>query len=146
MNKYSREKKAFLFILDFDLRNPIILPIENVNNKEISYSFNGVSNYSFPIEQNKNIELQPSPIDYDSFLKKFQRVQNEIQKGNSYLLNLTFKTKITHNSTLSEIFQNSIAPYKLHLKDKLVVFSPESFVKISNGKIYTFPMKGTAIL
>ncbi|MCK4920062.1 MAG: aminodeoxychorismate synthase component I, partial [Bacteroidales bacterium] len=31
------------------------------------------------------------------------------------------------------------------LKDRFVVFSPESFIKIKNGKIYTYPMKGTAI-
>jgi para-aminobenzoate synthetase component 1 len=28
-------------------------------------------------------------------------------------------------------------------KDELVLFSPETFVKIENGKIFSFPMKGT---
>src|SRR5665811_1645148 len=33
--------------------------------------------------------------------------------------------------------------YKIYLKDEFVCFSPEPFVKIENGKIYSFPMKGT---
>jgi len=36
-----------------------------------------------------------------------------------------------------------VARYKLLYKDQFLVFSPESFVKISEGKIRTFPMKGT---
>ena len=28
-------------------------------------------------------------------------------------------------------------------ENKFVVFSPETFVKINDGKIYSFPMKGT---
>jgi len=44
---------------------------------------------------------------------------------------------------LKEIFYFSRAKYKLIYKDKFVVFSPECFVRINKGKIYSFPMKGT---
>ena len=44
-----------------------------------------------------------------------------------------------------KIFYQSKAPYKLYVKDRFVLFSPESFVKIRGDKIYTYPMKGTMI-
>ncbi|MCF8381474.1 MAG: aminodeoxychorismate synthase component I [Bacteroidales bacterium] len=145
MNKYSREKKAFLFILDFGLKNPIILPVKKVNPEEIKYDLNGISNIKYSSNQNIKIEIMPSAIGYDSYYSRFQNVQKEIHKGNTYLLNLTFKTKISLNASLDEIFFQSRAPYKLYLKDRFVVFSPESFIKIRKGKIYTYPMKGTAV-
>ena len=58
-------------------------------------------------------------------------------------MNLTFRTPIDINLTLREIFAVSQAPYKLLYDENFVVFSPECFVKIIDGRIYTFPMKGT---
>ena len=37
----------------------------------------------------------------------------------------------------------SVSKYKLWVKDSFTVFSPETFVKIEEGEISTFPMKGT---
>jgi para-aminobenzoate synthetase component 1 len=37
----------------------------------------------------------------------------------------------------------SKAPYKLWIKDRFTVFSPEPFVRIRDGKIFSYPMKGT---
>ena len=66
-----------------------------------------------------------------------------IKNGNTYLLNLTFPTKLKTNCTLEEIFYFAEAKYKLYFEDKFVVFSPETFIQINNGKIFSFPMKGT---
>jgi para-aminobenzoate synthetase component 1 len=41
------------------------------------------------------------------------------------------------------MFAVSRARYKLLYKDRFLVFSPETFVKIEDGKIYAYPMKGT---
>jgi para-aminobenzoate synthetase component 1 len=70
-------------------------------------------------------------------------VVSHIQKGDSFLLNLTFPTEIEINLTLSEIFDLASAPYKLLLEDEFVLFSPECFVRISDDKVFTYPMKGT---
>ena len=43
----------------------------------------------------------------------------------------------------SEAFVSSEARYKLWMKDRFVVFSPEIFVKIRDEHIYSYPMKGT---
>ena len=63
--------------------------------------------------------------------------------GNSYLINLTQPTKIRINLTLEQIYYSSSARYKLLFDDHFVVFSPEIFVQIIDGCIYSFPMKGT---
>jgi para-aminobenzoate synthetase component 1 len=66
-----------------------------------------------------------------------------IHNGDTYLLNYTQPTQVETNLSLEEIFHVSSAPYKIYLKDKFVCFSPETFVKIRDGKIYSYPMKGT---
>ena len=145
MNKYYQEKKPFLFILDFDLKTPIILPADEINPDEIKFSLNGISNQRNTENHFKPASLSHSNIDFSSYSECFQKVQKEIKHGNSYLLNLTFKTQIDHNSNLENIFHQSNAPYKLFMKDRFVLFSPESFVKIDGDRICTYPMKGTMI-
>jgi para-aminobenzoate synthetase component 1 len=63
--------------------------------------------------------------------------------GNTFLLNLTFPTDIETNLSLADIFRFSRAKYRLYLKGKFVVFSPECFIKISGNLISSYPMKGT---
>ncbi|MFO8054217.1 MAG: aminodeoxychorismate synthase component I, partial [Bacteroidales bacterium] len=63
--------------------------------------------------------------------------------GNTYLLNLTFPSKLHNVRKLSGIFKASPAPYKLLSTENFVLFSPECFVRISGNHIYSFPMKGT---
>ncbi|MFW5820031.1 MAG: aminodeoxychorismate synthase component I [Bacteroidota bacterium] len=146
MNKLTKEKKPFLFILDSDLKTPIVEELKNINPNQILFCLNGVSNH----EQNpdahppKSMNLRAQIPPYISFLKKFENVQSEIRAGNTYLLNLTFQHPLDINLSLKDIFYNSQAKYKLWLKNKFVLFSPETFVKVKNKEIFTYPMKGTA--
>ena len=64
-------------------------------------------------------------------------------RGDSFLTNLTERTPIRTNLTLEEIFRRSRARYKLLLPGRLVCFSPECFVRITDGVIRSYPMKGT---
>ena len=70
-------------------------------------------------------------------------MSDQIHYGNTFLLNLTQPTRVECNYSLEEIFTRSVAPYKLYLSDKLVVFSPERFVRIRGRAISSNPMKGT---
>ncbi|HTE29972.1 MAG TPA: aminodeoxychorismate synthase component I, partial [Chryseolinea sp.] len=63
--------------------------------------------------------------------------------GDSFLTNLTVKTEVMLNQTLRDIFHQSRAKYKLLLDGQFLVFSPETFIQIRDGKIRSFPMKGT---
>ena len=91
----------------------------------------------------QNTAFSKSPVSFENFSAAFNEVIGQINLGNSFLTNLTFKTPIATNLSLEEIFEYSSAKYKLLVPDKFVVFSPETFVKISQGHIYSYPMKGT---
>ena len=89
------------------------------------------------------VALRKFPVPYENYFEAFNKVQDHLRRGDSYLLNLTFPTRIETNVSLKDIFYNSRAPYKLYMPEKFVVFSPETFVRIEKGKLMSFPMKGT---
>jgi len=143
MNTLGKKRTPFLFIIDFDMKNSLCLPLEYVSPEEILFYINGFKNYSFSKKSNIEIILEKEPVDYEYYLRAFDRVQKYFKEGYSYLLNLTFPTKISINLSLKDVFINSNAKYKLYFKNKFVTFSPETFVKIHDKKIFSYPMKGT---
>jgi len=142
MNLMASKGNPFLFIIDYELNTGILLPLEACAENGIFYDIEGDSNFNYSANKSK-ISITPNPIPFPEYQKSFKFIQDQIHAGNSYLTNLTVSTPVTVNSNFLEIFQSSKAPYKLLYKDQFLVFSPECFVKISNGKIMTFPMKGT---
>lgn len=142
MNQLGKEKSPFIFILDFELKNPVILKLKQIPN-DIYYKFNDIKNYTLSGTQSKPLHFLPNPMPIGQYTKAFDAAKKEILYGNSFLLNLTFPTPIETNYTLRELFNISHARYKLYYKDQFIVSSPEIFIKIINGKIFTFPMKGT---
>ncbi len=97
-----------------------------------------------PIGHNKPVQLQKFPISLESYQRKFEYVQQELKKGNSFLVNLTAETPIQFDATLQVIFELAQAAYKMNCANKFIVFSPECFIQIKANKIYSFPMKGTS--
>ncbi len=91
----------------------------------------------------KQIHYGYAPIPFSRYEKAFQEVQEQIRAGNTYLLNLTFPSKIDIDYSLEEIYRYSDAKFKLLYHDKFVCFSPERFVMIEDNTIFTHPMKGT---
>ena len=90
-----------------------------------------------------DFKFKKFPLSFQDFRVSYDQVLHELTIGNSYLVNLTFKTQIELSLSLDQIFELSKAKYKLKYKDKFVVFSPETFIRIENGFIYSYPMKGT---
>ena len=132
-------EELIFFLFDFD-GNYYIDKIKNLEN--IFFSFPNFNlNPHKTTKKCKIINITPYP--FEKYKKAFFEVIEEIKKGNTYLLNLTFPSEIKTNCNLLEIYNYSNAPFKLYFKDKFVCFSPERFVKIKNNRIYTYPMKGT---
>jgi len=145
MNESGCKKEPFIFIIDFDMKEPLFFPLNSVDPSEIIFNFNGISNsQTATIKAPLEFLFNKYPITYEVYLKAFENVQQNLKYGNSYLVNLTFPTRIETGLTLEDIYSCSKAKYKLLFKDKFVVFSPEIFVQISdNGIISSYPMKGT---
>jgi len=143
MNEYGKNKIPFLFIIDFDMLEPQIIKLNDINPSEILFNIKGRKNYENKSLPYKNINFEKYPVSFETYKRSFDKVLKQIQEGNTYLLNLTFPTEVKTNLTLKEIFLLSNAEYKLFYKNKFVVFSPESFVRIEGNSISSYPMKGT---
>ena len=144
MNRLGKARRPFVFVIDFAMQAPLVLPLEQLDTPCLRFNIDGFGN---EIEKKPlflpGFYFEKSPIPFDTYLSAFKRAKTEIIRGNSYLLNLTQPTPVTTNLTLKDIFHHSKAKFKLWFDDRFVVFSPERFVKIEAGKIHTFPMKGT---
>lgn len=138
---FAKNKIPFLFVIDFDKKNIFAQELNNL--KDIYYKIDNKKNFDFKKVEQKNIEIKKTPIPFTRYKKAFFEVQEEIKRGNTYMLNLTFPTKIVTCASLKEIFFIADAKFKLYFKDKFVSFSPERFIKIENNIIKTYPMKGT---
>jgi len=144
MNRHGKECVPFFFMFDFELKKPVIYQLDNLP-QDILLS-TGLFDNSDPErkEPDKIIRLMVEPVSFDQYIKAFNNVIKNIIQGNTYLLNLTFPSKISTKYSLEEIFYGSKAKYRLLFSNRFVVFSPEIFVKIAhNGIIRSFPMKGT---
>lgn len=143
MNSLGKSRIPFLFVIDYKLQDPIIIPLNDVNPHEICYSINSITNAVNSEKPLKQLEFNFKSVDLNRYEKAFNLVQQHILHGNSFLLNLTMPSKVNCNYTLKEIYTASHAKYKLWYKDQFVVYSPEIFIQTKGRKISSFPMKGT---
>jgi len=143
MDELSHQKVPFFFMIDFLVDKVEIFTENEIDKEGLLIDFQLFSNVKKQDVLNKKIELKSFPESLESFKKGFDHVQKNIRQGNSYLTNYTRKTRIETNLNLGEIFHHSHAKYKVLYKDFFVFFSPETFVKIIDDKILTYPMKGT---
>ena len=141
LNKYGLEKEPFLFVISYDFSKFYIQKISKLPTS-IKYKLNSKDT----IKSNSKVEIEKIPLTFEEYKKKFDFLQEQIKQGNTYLVNLTSKTKINTFYSLDEIYENVHAKFKLRFKtnnENFVCFSPERFVEIKKNKISTYPMKGT---
>jgi len=143
MNEYGGQHKPFLFGIDFDVKNGFFFEPEKAKIAGILFNINGSGNCAEPVISGNPVALVKKPVAKQIYEQAFGIVHQNLLAGNSYLTNLTFPTPIQINASLPEIFARSNARYRLLFGDQFVVFSPEIFVQIADGKIRSFPMKGT---
>lgn len=141
MNYMAKASLPFVFIIDYEMIACRIFSASDIDN--VLFDINGYTNSPAPRPCNKALNLKKYPIDLCEYAEAFEYVSEEIHYGNSFLLNLSFPTPIDCNLSLPEIYHSSQARYRLLIDDRVVVFSPETFVKIKDGVIYSHPMKGT---
>ena len=143
VKKLCQNNTPFFFTVDFEKQFPQVFTWEEAAEKGFYFSINGQRNFS-PKEKIKlNTEIKIKPILKDRYSVAFKKAIAAIKHGDSFLMNLTFPTEIELNCQLEDVFFQAKSPYKLYKKNTFTVFSPECFIKIKKGHIYTYPMKGT---
>lgn len=142
MDALASTSTPFLFFTDFKGTKAWVRPIRNLDPDEINFKFPN-QKPSLRKPPSGSFLFEKTPLPFETFKLAFDKVLHEIQIGNSFLVNLTFKTPVNTNLSLQDVYSISNATYKIRYKDEFVVFSPEAFVKITDGHIYSYPMKGT---
>ena len=169
INRLASQDEPFLFVINYQGDKAFIRQLSDINPEECLFDFEGRGNSSDEMKNNSEkiaeisekiaeeeiskeeiseISWQIAPPLYEDYERSFGIVKNNIMAGNSYLTNLTCKVPVSCNLSLEDIFHRAKGKYKLLLRRKrnlnpFVCFSPETFVRIKNGRIYSYPMKGT---
>nr|MBD5376338.1 aminodeoxychorismate synthase component I [Bacteroides sp.] len=143
MNALGRAGAPFVWGVDYDCRRGFILR-QPFAPSEIMWEIHGRGNAP------RSTAARPAPqlrikqaVDYHRYAEMFATLRGGLLRGDSFLANLTAPTEVECTAGLYDVFRHSSAPFKLLIADEFVCFSPEPFVTIDNGRISTFPMKGT---
>ena len=143
MNEWGKDGVPFLFVIDFEMQSPVVIREEDALRAGLHFSFRGISNDSPSGNPGRPFPFSKTPVPYERYSEAFRIVMERIRYGDSYLVNLTFPTPVQTTLSIGDIYRFSQAPYSLLLEEQFVVFSPEPFVRIRDGVISSFPMKGT---
>jgi len=142
MNRFARSAEPFVFAIDFEGADGFVYSPAEAEKLGIRYNFEGLSQ-----EKEKSdkpiLRFHVSPVDFSTYQRAFDQAMAHLQRGDTYLINLTFPTPVHVSATPEELYEISRAPYKLYFPGQFVVFSPEMFVHIQGRTISSFPMKGT---
>lgn len=144
INELGQTDKAFFFIFSYDQSQVYIEETENIDSNELLVAFPDFSNIRLDMPcLTDNPTLEFNLPDREQYERSINLVKRNQREGNSYLANLTCRVPIKTNLSMRDICLRSQARYRCWLKDRFVCFSPETFIKINNGIISSFPMKGT---
>ena len=119
LNTWGYEKVPFFFIVDFEFDHPIAFPLSDIQTG-IIFNIEGFTNETpSPVKRGKGI-VEKYPISFDEYARKFNVVYDHLNYGDSYLTNLTTRTKITLNQELSDVYHTCSARYKLLFGDEFL--------------------------
>ena len=109
-----------------------------------------IENKNIYSPENIGIKPKEETISYDIFKTQIGRIKFHLAKGDVYQINYTYP----------QIFNSEVNPFDLYLKLRqsaqpqfgwfldleifqILSFSPERFFRVSDGNIYSYPIKGT---
>lgn len=151
INELGSTGEPFLFVISYDGTKAYVRKLSDINPEDCLYDFNGKTNINEKTASplTSKITWEVDAPQYEEYEKSFDIVKRNMLAGNSYLANLTCRVPVRCNLSLHEIFLRSKGKYKLLMNDStdnigsFVCFSPEKFLQIRDGRIFSYPMKGT---
>lgn len=133
----------FLFVISFDGSEVHVWRREEIPTG-ILFSVPALNGKAAPVTAaGRQMPFGISPVPYERYREAFLKVIHHLKRGDTYLINLTMPTEIEVPFTLRQVYEASNAPYRILWDGKFVCFSPEIFVRITDGVISSYPMKGT---
>lgn len=144
LNEWGEHGTPFFFFVNYAGTQWYAAPLDAVD-KRILYRIPGHSNYDAsssapPQGYTPHRLIAPKIEDYG---RGFDIVQDAISRGETRLINLTWRVPFESDFDQRTRFGMGREKYMLMVEGMFSVFSPEAFIEIENGRIATFPMKGT---
>lgn len=143
INVQAAAARPFFLLVDFMAECPVLFSPEDLEKEHILVDFPNWKNTVDREVDSDPVTLEKHEIGFANYLEQYQKVHAHLLYGNSFLTNLTAATPVETSASLADIFAASKAKYKIRFRDEWVCFSPETFIRIENKRISTFPMKGT---
>ena len=112
MNEYGKQHIPFVFMVDFDMKRPLIYQVDELLENDIWISIPGFSNKASKVVKSE-FSFKKEPIEFNRYSKAFDIVKASINRGDTFLLNLTFPTNLHTNLTLASIFERSKIRWKI---------------------------------
>jgi len=98
MDALGKLRTPFLFVVSFDQSKIFVQALDKLD-KDIYYKLEDWRNY--PVQKRtKDFTFSKSPVAFTTYKKALNKILKQIRSGNTYLLNLTFKTPIETNYSL----------------------------------------------
>ena len=145
LNRLGAKREPCFFLVDFEYQQPRIWSASAVSSDQPRFSFRGYEEEGQPPSGMLPPKLFAHHMSETAFQSAFKVVQEGLQRGDSFLTNLTFPIPVDLTGSLEEIYWQSEAKYRILWPGHFVCFSPETFVTVSpTGYIESRPMKGTA--
>lgn len=147
INRAGKEGRPFFFALDYELTELILWldpactspPVEGLCFR-VGEICGGLESRSLVVPR----ILSFSPEGEEVYAHRFEVVYRALERGDSFLANLTLRTPIELSGGLEDVFTHTRARYQVLYPNHFVCFSPESFVHITpSGELTAYPMKGT---
>lgn len=144
LNEWGKTSTPFFFFVNYAGTQWYVATLDALD-KRILYRIPGHSNYhtdnpSLPQDYSPHRLIAPQLEDY---ARGFDIVQEAIARQETRLINLTWRVPFESRLSQKERFVLGKEKYMLMVEGIFSVFSPEPFIEIENGRIATFPMKGT---
>lgn len=145
LDELGRRQHPCFFLMDFERAMPRVWDLTETAPDLPAFAFPGRAGCLPGDKGAPPVGLSPRHVAPETFRTAFRIVQDGLQRGDSFLTNLTFPTPIRLRGSLEDVYRQSEAKYRILLPGHFACFSPETFVTVSDtGYIESRPMKGTA--
>ena len=146
LNELGAAAEPCFFLVDFERAAPRVWAAREEAADQPRFSFRDHADPGRPPAGLLPPKLAADHVGEAEFRRAFRKVLDGLQRGDSFLTNLTFPVPVALNCDLEDIYWQSEAKYRILWPGNFVCFSPETFVTISaSGYIESHPMKGTAL-
>lgn len=143
LNEFGQSGEPFFMFVDYAGVRWYVARLAELDPR-IKYCMPRHANYTptgTPPECYKPHELVPPR--FEDYARGFDEVQRAISRGETKLINLTWRVPFVSDFDQATRFALGRERYMLSVEGLFSVFSPEPFITIEGDRISTFPMKGT---